>query len=106
VITIINVHSTALKGNQYIYCGCGSALGNPFVITKASDREKVCNQYKDWFMGQVLSKDNSAFNEQIEMILDKARKHEDIMLGCFCAPKKCHCETIKYFVESTIAHEK
>jgi hypothetical protein len=26
-------------------------------------------------------------------------EYDDITLGCYCFPKKCHCETIKNHVE-------
>ena len=106
-ITIVHKHS---KPN--FYCGRGSALGNPFVMQSESQRDEVCDKYDEWFYQQVDEPDfllniwnqSSKLNPVTKQLkqLFIAFVEKDIKLGCFCAPKRCHCETIKIFLENKI----
>lgn len=115
MITVVN----KVKTPNHIYCGRGSALGNPFMIGPSQTRDQVCSKYIDWFYENVdelnfldlytHSQDGSDYTahlmtKQTEMLLDifdQALKG-DINLGCFCVPKCCHCETIKIFIENKL----
>ncbi len=79
------------------YIGRGSPLGNPFVMKNESDRNRVCDQYQVWFEQQVTSNNVVVMNELRRLY--KLAKRGDLVLGCFCAPKRCHGETIKRFLE-------
>jgi hypothetical protein len=65
-----------------------SKWGNPFILKKESDRERVLQQYEHW--------------------LDFAIAHGGLRLddlkhakrfGCWCVPKKCHAEIIRRKIE-------
>lgn len=60
-----------------VYIGRGSPYGNPFVIGKDGDRDIVC----DRFESEVLP------TLDVEPLRDRH-------LVCFCAPKRCHGESI------------
>lgn len=60
-----------------VYIGRGSIWGNPFVIGKDGDRDTVIKLYEEWFV------------EQPELV-DKVKNLEGKILGCYCAPQKCH----------------
>ena len=79
------------------YIGRGSPLGNPFVIGKHGDRDRVCDLYQLWFDGKVAAKDEVVMRE-LRRLYRLAREGE-LVLGCFCAPNRCHGETIKSFLE-------
>ncbi len=83
-----------------IYCGRGSALGNPFPMKDESERDSVCDLYTDWF-NTMLTKNYPAFHKQLARIATQARTCEGVNLECYCAPKRCHCETIKNHIETT-----
>ena len=100
--------------HRYIYCGRGSALGNPFPMRNETERDKVCTQYEDWFYSRI---DEPSFLDLVELpisqtnlnpqtkqliIIFRMAMKGDINLGCFCAPKRCHCDTIKNFLDNKI----
>lgn len=106
-ITVVNKYAE----KNHIYCGRGSALGNPFPMVSESDRDAVCGKYEDWFYGVV---DESSFLSLVDNPDSRIRPNDptkllihiyveaakgDVNLGCYCAPKRCHCDTIKNFIE-------
>jgi hypothetical protein len=68
-----------------------------------SERDKACDQYEQYF-AQNLNPDYAppGFLEYLDQICQAAEKG-DITLGCWCAPKRCHCDTIKDYVELSLA---
>lgn len=81
------------------YCGRPSPLGNPFAITRHQDRNKVCDLYKEWLYKKIEAKDEKVLVElsRLAYIL----KHDgEITLLCYCAPLRCHCDTIKEVLEN------
>lgn len=97
MIKVVNKY----KEPNHIYCGRGSALGNPFEMKDESQRDIVCDQYEQYFSEQVNVIQNEKMLEQLRNIYFQALKG-DVNLGCFCAPKRCHCDTIKRFIDSKI----
>ena len=85
---------------ETVYCGRGSALGNPFVMQNLSDteRNRVCDKYEEWFQKLLTKTGDMPFLIQLHTIRKLAQKG-DVTLQCFCAPKRCHCETIKKYIE-------
>lgn len=60
-----------------VYCGRGSPYGNPFRMKNESERDLVCD----------------LFEEKILPSLDvTALRGKDLV--CYCAPKRCHCDSI------------
>lgn len=103
MITVVNVRN-ALSGT-YEYCGRRmsgrdlpqSPLANPYPLLRESDRPLVLAQYATWFEGMTMA-DDAKFDAEIMRLLDLAKKG-DLALGCWCAPKACHCDIIKIFLE-------
>lgn len=60
-------------------------LGNPFVMKSEKDRASVIAQYKEAFLDKV---------ERDPEFREAVLKLEGKVLGCFCAPKDCHCDII------------
>lgn len=79
------------------YIGRGSPLGNPFVMQGEGDRDRVCNQYQQWFDQKVKANDVFVMNELRRLY--RIAKGGDLVLGCFCSPKRCHGLTIKAFLD-------
>ncbi len=92
------------KQKNSIYCGRGSALGNPFPMKNESERNLVCDKYEAYFREQIYVVKNSQMLAQCMHILDRAMK-SDVSLGCYCAPRRCHCDTIKTHIEFWIEQE-
>jgi len=80
------------------YIGRPSPLGNPFPMQNESQRDEVCDKYKAWFDKQVKDNNPIVMNELRRLYT--IAKVGDLKLGCFCAPKRCHGDTIKAFLET------
>lgn len=80
------------------YIGRGSPLGNPFVIGIHGDRDAVCDQYEKWFRAEI-ERGNPAILAELRRLYQIARAG-DLILGCYCAPRRCHGETIAEFLNS------
>lgn len=88
-----------------VYIGRGSPLGNPYPINESQSRDMVCDAYEQWFAQQITVRNNAVMHElsRLEQIL---RTNGRLVLGCYCAPKRCHGETIKRYLEERIAASK
>jgi hypothetical protein len=64
-----------------VYCGRPSKWGNPFEIGKDGTRQQVIDKYEKWILQQP---------ELIDQLWELKGK----VLGCWCAPKRCHCEIL------------
>lgn len=84
------------KGPGAHYIGRGSALGNPFVMHHEGMRDEVCNKYQQWFDAKVAAQDEAVMT-QLRRIYREAQQGP-VVLGCFCAPRRCHGDTIKAFL--------
>jgi len=73
-------HRTA--GPNAVYIGRGSPYGNPFVIGKDGDRDEVCDKYEQYLLS----------NPQLMQVVKTNLKGRDVV--CFCAPKRCHGDTL------------
>jgi hypothetical protein len=73
-------HGTA--GPDAVYIGRGSPYGNVFVIGKDGTRDEVCDKFEQMIESNVLFK---------ATIRNHLRGRD---LVCFCAPKRCHGDTL------------
>lgn len=75
-----------------------SALGNPYPIGPDASRDIVCDHYEDWFHERVELNDPLVMHELKR--LHRVGKDKGVLkLGCYCAPRRCHGDTIKHFLE-------
>lgn len=66
-----------MRNSHYdIYIGRSSKWGNPFRMRDESERDKVCDDYEEWFYTTDLP------NHLHEL--------KGKVLGCYCKPKRCH----------------
>ena len=77
-----------------------SVLGNPFYMADESQRDLVCDKYEEYFKEQV--KTNTRFRIELESILRICKVFKTVELYCWCAPKRCHAETIKKYLEERL----
>ena len=76
-----------------------SVLGNPFKMISEDQRNAVCDQYEQYFNVIVRTKSNEEFMNELRRLFKLAKKYGKLTLFCWCAPKRCHAETIKKFLE-------
>lgn len=100
MIEIINIKHTTINGLAgYVYCGRGSALGNPFKISNDMDRDAACDAYNEYFRKEIRNGNNNML-KQLELIERTEDAFGTVYLGCYCMPQRCHCETIKAYLEA------
>lgn len=90
--TVVNIH----KAPYDVYCGRAGKgkdgyFGNPFKMVQGMDRATVISLFREYFYGR-LEKDP----EYKQRILQLKGKR----LGCFCAPKTCHCDVYVEYLEN------
>jgi hypothetical protein len=68
-----------------IYIGRGSRWGNPFIIGHDGNRDSVCDQYETWLGNRIDSGTIS---------LEALASLHGKKLVCFCAPLRCHGDTL------------
>jgi hypothetical protein len=86
-------------GDHGFYVGRPSPLGNPFDMISESDRERVCDQYEEWFLMKCANGDKDVRRE-LKRLRALHAKRGTITLICWCYPARCHAETIKRWLEA------
>ena len=61
----------------------GSALANPFKITRDGNREQVIQKYRLWLWKHIRGRHEAVMRELAAIGPDTA-------LACWCAPRHCH----------------
>ena len=79
------------------YVGRPSPLGNPFVMTREEARDEVCDKYARWFDAQVAAQNDRVMNE-LRRLWRVGTTSGVLRLACYCAPKRCHAETIARYL--------
>lgn len=106
-IRVVNLKGYELKKNEVLVrVDRKSVLGNPFKMCDYSDKERnrVCDAYVKYFNRKV--KEKSEFRNEVIRIYRMVRDGKDVALGCWCAPKRCHAEYIKWFIEKYVGDPK
>ena len=101
-IRIVNLRNyIPVPGEVLIKVDRSSVLGNPFIMYCEVHRDDVCDWYKYYFNKKI----NTTFNSANDTAFDRALTRicdtllvSDVALGCWCAPKRCHAETIVDYV--------
>lgn len=90
------------EGFHNVYCGRGSVFGNPYPISDNASRDEVCDKYEEYFKVEA-NKPNSALRNGMLELLRLHTSGVNINLQCYCAGKRCHCETIKRSLHTVAA---
>ena len=106
-ITVNHVKEHNVIADLHLYCGRGVApngqikanLGNPFTMKDESQRDNVCDAYEKW----LESPHAASHIRVIERIIQRINEGKSIALYCHCAPKRCHCNSIREKVLKLIA---
>jgi hypothetical protein len=78
----------AEQNNLYVRCDRFSDFGNPFEMDKDGNRNEVCDNYANHYLPFKPS-----IHKQLNSLKGKA-------LGCWCAPLRCHCDTLKSIINA------
>lgn len=83
-------------GGSGVYVGRPSRFGNPYRVGEDGTREQVIALYREYFAAK--SEFDSRFREALEALYAKVRRHGELNLVCWCAPKPCHAEVIAEWI--------
>lgn len=91
-------HDDLMREGVDIRCDRASILGNPYKSLDDSMRDDSCDSYKKHFYRMIESE--GPFCEEVRRIYRLVTEGHDVHLMCWCTPKRCHCDTIKEFIDS------
>ena len=96
MIKIFNLRESKPKRPWECHVERSTPVGNPFYLNRESERDFVCDKYKEWFYDTIHTQD---FHDYLKRLTLKYKKYGKLHLFCWCAPKRCHAETIKEYLE-------
>ena len=70
----------AKSQGKYVFIGRGQSgigWGNPYIINKHGNRDRVCDDYINYF------RRNNSLQSKVDSLKGK-------VLGCYCYPERCH----------------
>ena len=91
-ITVVNFKDHPPAGT--INCGRPTALGNPFVMRKESERDDVCDRYERYYYERKAQR-HPEMGDMFWQLMDHAMQTGVLNIGCFCAPRRCHLDTVR-----------
>ncbi len=94
MIEVVNIKT--YNGQSY-YIGRPSALGNPYRIGIKYKRGETIDLYRKWLWREINKETSAAKTEFLR--LAELSKKQNLKLGCFCKPNKCHGDIIKAAIE-------
>lgn len=97
MIRIKNLRFEKPKEAWQVRVDRSSILGNPFYMAIEAQRDEVCDKYEVYFEEQFRL--NEQFKEELRRLYKLHKQYGVLELYCWCAPKRCHAETIKKFLE-------
>lgn len=74
-----------------------SVLGNPFFMKNEIMRNEVCDKFEVYFKKKMEERNNPVHTEMLRLYHIAAKG--DLTLQCHCAPRRCHADTIKKFLD-------
>lgn len=97
MIQIKNLRNEKPRFEYQVKVDRTSVLGNPFYMATEAQRDEVCDKYAEYF--EEKRKNDVAFLNELRRLYKLHRQFGKLELFCWCAPKRCHAETIKKFLE-------
>lgn len=70
-------------------------LGNPFRMKSESERDEVCDKYEAFFNEELF---DTAMQAELSFLWQTYIQYGRLNLFCWCAPKRCHAETIRDYL--------
>ena len=101
-VLVVNVKY--YRGEVFTYIGRkndfygfeGSVLANR-KRDNGMSRDESIERYRVWLWEEVKKK-GEVWNELVRLV-EKLKKGEDVVLGCWCKPKRCHGDVVKSCLE-------
>lgn len=99
-IRIVNLRNYVMTDDEILIRldRSNKVLGNKFIMNNESQRKVVCEQYERWFYEQIV-KQNEDVRDELRRIFMIIKNNKKVAFGCWCAPKRCHTETILNYLK-------
>lgn len=78
-----------------------SVLCNPFKMSvdSVAERNRVCDEYERYFTEKIARETGDAeFRKEVYRLYCIAEQYKTLRVLCWCAPERCHGETILLFI--------
>lgn len=101
MVKVVNIKTYSFRDEIVVPIHRPYVLGNPFPLFNVNniiDRDECLARYTRWFYNQIDEK-NKILLKQLNFIKKLHKANQTVLLCCFCAPKKCHGDVIKEWVE-------
>jgi Domain of unknown function (DUF4326) len=81
------VHCRRSRFDRYVGRGAGERgrFGNPFAVGRDGSRDEVIALHRLWLWDEIVAG---------RFTLRELAALEGKVLGCWCAPRRCHAETL------------
>jgi len=100
VIMIKNMHNVKPVNLWDVKVDRSTRLGNPYQMGVGMSRERACIEYEKYFYEKAIY--NPSFKEKLDSLIIIYKVHGQLSLFCWCAPLRCHAETIKRYLEKEL----
>jgi len=102
MINVVNVKTYRGEGEyigrKNVYYGFeGSVLANPESLRSEADRDANIARYAIWLTEKLKS--DTPQKREIRRLRKLYKTAGELTLICWCAPKACHADVIKRFIE-------
>lgn len=86
MVRVVNLrtHAYTVYGGRAGH-GKPGPYGNPFIVGRDGQRGECVKLFTEWF--------HSDAGRSMRELAEKSLTEHDV-LGCFCKPQTCHCDTI------------
>ena len=102
MISIKNLRNEKPKNPWDVKMDRTSFFGNPFIMKDESERNDVCEKYKEWFYSELF---DSAVQAELFILKETYKQYGRLNLFCWCAPKRCHAEIIRDYIFATLGKQ-
>ena len=99
MIEIMNLRNTRPSQPWDVRVDRSSVLGNPFK----GDRDVDCDKYAVYFATCIADPNASAFKDELARLAQLYKQYGKLRLFCWCAPLRCHSETIREWLLAQVS---
>jgi len=72
-----------------VYVGLPSVFGNRWRVGQDGSRDEVIQKYAE-HLDQEMADERSPLRLAVMQLVERVKNGEELVLCCFCAPKRCH----------------
>jgi hypothetical protein len=92
-VIVVSREMRAPCGYTVVNVARPTPLGNPYKMRVETERDDVCDKYSAWFSRAIEHRPTAGL--MLYGLLARVNRGEKLALSCWCAPRRCHAETIR-----------